>query len=64
MFAFYINVLIGLGSKWVDLFSGIDWDGKDDYGDTIGRGVYVYKVEVKSEDGSKGEEYQKLVILK
>lgn len=45
-------------------FSGIDWDGKDDYGDTIGRGVYVYKVEVKSEDGSKGEEYQKLVILK
>jgi hypothetical protein len=45
-------------------FSSIDWDGKDDYGDTIGRGVYVYKVEVKSEDGSKGEEYQKLVILK
>jgi len=45
-------------------FDGISWDGRDDFGDNIGRGVYVYKVEVTSEDGSKAEEYQKLVILK
>lgn len=45
-------------------FSDIHWDGKDDFGDNIGRGVYVYKVTVKaSSDGAKMEEYQKLVIL-
>ena len=45
-------------------FQGINWNGKDDYGDTIGRGVYVYKVSVKSDDGTSATEYQKLVILK
>lgn len=45
-------------------FQGLAWDGKDEYGDNIGRGVYVYKVEVKSEDGTEATEYQKLVILK
>lgn len=45
-------------------FSELHWDGKDDYGDEIGRGVYVYKVSVRAQsDGSKIEEYQKLVIL-
>jgi flagellar hook assembly protein FlgD len=40
------------------------WDGKDEYGDNIGRGVYVYKLSVKAlSDGAKKEEYQKLVIL-
>jgi hypothetical protein len=45
-------------------FSDLHWDGKDDYGDEIGRGVYVYKVSVKAmSDGSKVEQYEKLVIL-
>jgi len=40
------------------------WDGKDEYGDNIGRGVYVYKLSVKAlSDGAKKEEFQKLVIL-
>ena len=44
--------------------SGLHWDGKDDFGDNIGRGVYVYKLSVKAlSDGAKKEEYQKLVIL-
>ena len=42
----------------------LHWDGKDEYGDNIGRGVYVYKLSVKAlSDGAKKEEYQKLVIL-
>lgn len=45
-------------------FQGIDWDGKDEFGDNIGRGAYIYKVSVKSEDGTSTTEYQKLVILK
>jgi hypothetical protein len=44
--------------------SPISWDGTDDFGDRIGRGVYVYKIEVLNEDGQKAEQYEKLVILK
>jgi hypothetical protein len=43
----------------------INWDGLDDYGDPIGRGVYIYKLSVRSRaDFSQAEEYQKLVILR
>ncbi len=42
----------------------IAWDGRDDYGDRIGKGVYVYKVEIRNNDGQKAEQYEKLVILK
>lgn len=41
----------------------IEWDGRDDFGDKIGRGVYVYRVKVKTSDGSAAEKYEKLVIL-
>jgi len=42
----------------------IDWDGLDDYGDKIGRGVYIYKVKVRSEDGKTVDKFEKLVILR
>ncbi|WP_231372678.1 type IX secretion system sortase PorU [Aureivirga sp. CE67] len=46
------------------LARSITWDGLDDFGDKIGKGVYVYKLKVKSlEDGSSAEKYEKLVIL-
>jgi len=42
----------------------ITWDGRDDFGDKIGKGVYVYKLTVKSSTtGSRVEKYEKLVIL-
>ncbi len=41
----------------------IDWDGKDDFGNNIGRGVYVYHLKVRGEDGSTADKYEKLVIL-
>ena len=45
--------------------SGIKWDGTDDYGDRLGKGVYLYKVKVRSEDSRKSEsDFEKLVILK
>ena len=43
---------------------GINWDGRDEYGDNIGKGVYVYKVKVATPDGKKAEETEKLVILR
>lgn len=42
----------------------IYWDGLDDYGDKIGRGVYIYKMRVRSSDGSFAEKLEKLVILR
>ena len=44
-------------------FDQLTWDGKDEFGDRIGKGVYIYKVNIKSQDGKSAEEYQKLVIL-
>ncbi len=42
----------------------ITWDGKDDFGDKIGKGVYVYKLSVKSTlTGKTSEKIEKLVIL-
>nr|WP_315219694.1 type IX secretion system sortase PorU [uncultured Flavobacterium sp.] len=42
----------------------ITWDGKDDFGDRIGKGVYIYRLTVKSNlTNKKAEKYEKLVIL-
>jgi hypothetical protein len=47
----------------------INWDGKDDYGDQLARGVYLYRVKVRgtSVDGAQAtaeSDFEKLVILK
>ncbi len=45
----------------------IDWDGLDDFGDKIGKGVYIYRVKVRgTSDTCKGSvtQVEKLVILK
>ncbi len=42
----------------------ISWNGRDDFGDKIGKGVYVYKLTVKSLiSNTQTEKYEKLVIL-
>ncbi|HEY0045340.1 MAG TPA: type IX secretion system sortase PorU [Flavobacterium sp.] len=42
----------------------ITWDGRDDFGDKIGKGVYIYKLTVRSSiTNSQTEKYEKLVIL-
>ena len=47
-----------------NLFRSISWDGKDDFGDRIGKGVYVYKITVKSTlTNHQVEKFEKLVIL-
>ncbi|MCB0637325.1 MAG: type IX secretion system sortase PorU, partial [Lewinella sp.] len=45
----------------------ISWDGRDEYGDQLARGVYLYQVSVRTSDGlnlSGDSEFEKLVILK
>ncbi|MFH1004592.1 MAG: type IX secretion system sortase PorU [Bacteroidota bacterium] len=42
----------------------IEWDGTDDFGDRIGRGIYIYRIRVKTSSGEIAEQFEKLVILK
>jgi hypothetical protein len=43
--------------------TGILWDGKDDFGDKIGRGVYVYRLKIRAANGQSAEKTEKLVLL-
>lgn len=43
---------------------GISWDGKDDYGDQLARGVYIYRLSLKTNTGEVAQKTEKLVILK
>jgi hypothetical protein len=42
----------------------LSWDGRDDFGDRIGRGVYVYAVKIRTPDGKTDTKFERLVILK
>ncbi|MEM9051913.1 MAG: type IX secretion system sortase PorU, partial [Bacteroidota bacterium] len=41
----------------------IPWNGRDDFGDKLATGTYVYKVSVKNQAGDKDMKFEKLVIL-
>lgn len=43
---------------------GIPWDGRDEFGDQLAKGVYVYRIVANTPDGLKAEEIEKLVLLK
>jgi hypothetical protein len=42
----------------------IEWDGLDEFGDKIGKGVYVYQIKVVTPDGKAAEKFEKLVVLR
>lgn len=47
-----------------NLARSISWDGLDDFGNRVGKGVYVYKLNVTSTlTNAKANKYEKLVIL-
>ncbi|MBR5983610.1 MAG: type IX secretion system sortase PorU [Bacteroidales bacterium] len=41
----------------------IEWNGRDQYDDKLGKGVYIYKVKVRNSAGTTVEKFEKLVIL-
>jgi hypothetical protein len=43
--------------------SEVQWNGRDDYGNRIGRGVYIYRLKVQAADGKAAEKLEKLYIL-
>ena len=42
----------------------ITWNGSSDYGDRIGRGLYVYKIRITNSLGKSFEKTSKLIVLK
>ena len=44
--------------------AGLYWDGRDDFGDELARGTYLYRLRVQTPDGAYAEQTEKLVILK
>src|SRR5690606_9637505 len=57
----FINRLMACNGCRID---GLPWDGMDEFGDKLGRGVYVYRVGVRSPEGDRAEKFEKLVILR
>jgi hypothetical protein len=49
----------GIGTHFDQLF----WDGKDEYGDKLANGVYIYKCKLQSPGHKTIEKLEKLVIL-
>jgi len=39
------------------------WDGRDDFGDKIGKGVYLYRLTVRNSQGEIAEKIEKITIL-
>ncbi|NDF60470.1 MAG: T9SS C-terminal target domain-containing protein, partial [Crocinitomicaceae bacterium] len=41
----------------------IDWNGKDEYGDALAKGVYVYRLIVTNSNKEIIEKIEKLILL-
>lgn len=41
----------------------LEWDGRDEYGQKVGRGVYLYKISVTTPDKQRKERIEKLVVF-
>ena len=41
----------------------VEWDGRDEYGDKIGKGVYIYRLTVRNSQGETAEKIEKIAIL-
>lgn len=41
----------------------IQWNGRDDFGDPIGKGLYIYVVTIRDSKGETAHKYEKLVLL-
>jgi len=48
-----------------NLYCDMEWDGLDDYGNTLGRGVYIYHVSITDEStGQKVNRFERMVVLR
>ncbi len=59
-----IKTLEGIYSATSKRIGPIQWDGLDEFGDKIGRGVYVYQITARNIKGETDKGIQKLVLLR
>lgn len=45
------------------VYKQFPWNGRDDFGDPIGKGLYVYTVTIRDSKGDVASQYEKLVLL-
>ncbi len=43
---------------------GVFWDGKDDFNETLAKGVYLYNLSITNEQGMKADKTQTMFLLK
>lgn len=53
------ETIISTGNRSTD----VKWDGRDDYGSKLGRGVYIYRLKVETEDRKVADKWEKLFLL-
>ena len=41
----------------------VEWDGRDEFGDKIGKGVYMYRLTVRNSQGETAKKIEKIAIL-
>lgn len=41
----------------------VEWDGRDEFGSKVGRGVYIYLLTVRAPNGKTANKWERLVIL-
>ncbi|MDO6737891.1 type IX secretion system sortase PorU [Wenyingzhuangia sp. 2_MG-2023] len=59
-----IKTIISSSINSEEIIKTVTWDGKDDFGNRLGKGVYLYKLSVKEIiSGQSDEKVEKLVIL-
>jgi hypothetical protein len=44
--------------------SPLEWDGRDDFGDVMAKGVYIYRLKIRTAEGETAQKTEKLVLLR
>jgi flagellar hook assembly protein FlgD len=47
------------GNRSIELM----WDGRDEWGEKVGRGIYIYRLSIKAANGKKASQWGKLALL-
>lgn len=59
-----VKTITGNMANAKSLSDPIEWDGRDNFGNQIARGVYFYKLKIKNLDNQKASATEKLLYLK
>lgn len=42
----------------------MEWDGRDDFGDQLARGVYIYRLRIRTAEGETAQKTERLVLIR